>query len=265
MAGDGEKKRMKALIIDDERPVRIAISRLGKWGMYGFDTPVQVENGRDGLKAMHELHPEVVFVDMQMPVMDGIEFLKQASADFPESVYIVVSGYDDFRYAQNAIRYGALDYLLKPVAENDLNAAIEKAVGKIKPDAAGDSKQTGSISVDEAVEILKSKLDNDYAENIKIGDFAEKYYFSKEYLSKVFKARYGSGVYEYLLKVRMERAAGLLRDPDIRIIDISSRIGYTDNNYFSKAFRNYYGMTPTEYRKSSEAGQEDGVNEQRSR
>ena len=63
----------------------------------------------------------------------------------------------------------------------------------------------------------------------------------------------------------MERAAGLLRDPDIRIIDISSRIGYTDNNYFSKAFRNYYGMTPTEYRKSSEAGQEDGVNEQRSR
>jgi two-component system response regulator YesN len=144
------------------------------------------------------------------------------------------------------------------VAENDLNAAIEKAVGKIKPEAAGGSKQSDSVSIDEAVEILKGKLDNDYAENIKIGDFAEEYYFSKEYLSKVFKARYGSGVYEYLLKVRMERAARLLRDPDIRIIDISSRIGYTDNNYFSKAFHNYYGMTPTEYRKNSEVGQEDG-------
>ncbi len=241
---------MKVLIIDDERPVRIAISKLGRWGMYGFDMPVQVENGRDGLKAMHELHPELVFVDMQMPVMDGIEFLRSASEEFPEAVYIVVSGYDDFRYAQNAIKYGALDYLLKPVVEKDLNEAIEKAVNKLQPDfkkTAGNS--VGGVSVDEAVEILKEKIDNDYAENIKISDFAEKYFFSKEYISKVFKTRYGSGVYEYLLRVRMERAAQLLNDPDIRILDISSRIGYTDNNYFSKAFHNYYGLTPTEYRK----------------
>ena len=65
----------------------------------------------------------------------------------------------------------------------------------------------------------------------------------------LFKNKYGFTIYEYVLKLRMERAAELLAQPDIKISDIAERLGYADNHYFSKAFRNYYQLTPTEYRK----------------
>lgn len=242
---------MKALIIDDERPVRIAISKLGQWGKYQLEQPAQVENGKDALSAMYELRPSIVFVDIQMPVMNGLEFLEKATASFPDTAYIIISGYDDFSYAQSAIHYGVTDYLLKPIEEDKLNAAIEKAVRKLCPDFVADSrrKEPSDIKAEEVIEIIRDKIDHQYSENIRISDFSARYFFSKEYLSKLFKTRYGIGIYEYLLKVRMERAAELLRDPGIKILDISARIGYTDNNYFSKAFRNYYNLTPTEFRR----------------
>ena len=87
---------MKTLIADDERPVRIAISKLGQWGKYHLEQPVQVENGQEALLAMYELKPSIVFVDIQMPVMNGLDFLEKASVEFPGTVYIIVSGYDEF-------------------------------------------------------------------------------------------------------------------------------------------------------------------------
>ena len=217
---------MKALIIDDERPVRIAISKLGQWSKYHLEQPYQVENGKEALSAMYELHPSVVFVDMQMPVMNGTEFLEKASREFPDTAFIVISGYDDFNYAKSAIQYGAIEYLLKPIVEDELNAAIEHAIKKVCPDygTSASVPVNSDVSAEEVVEIIKDKIDHAYNTNIKITDFSNRYFFSKEYLSKLFKARYDQGIYEYLLKVRMERAAELLRDPDIKILDISTRV-----------------------------------------
>ena len=82
----------KALIIDDEKPVQIAIQKLGHWRQYHMDPPQLAVNGKDGLSAMREFHPDIVFVDMNMPVMDGASFLMKASQEFPASQYIVVSG-----------------------------------------------------------------------------------------------------------------------------------------------------------------------------
>lgn len=243
----------RSLIIDDEKPVQIAISRLGRFAYYGIEPPRYAVNGKDGLAAMREFHPDIVFVDMSMPVMDGCAFLGKAHEEFPDSQYIVVSGYDDFSYAQHALRNGACDYLLKPVDEESLNCAIEKAVKAIDPDAvfgiSDTSAKTDHITPDEIVTIIKDYIESNYCTNIRISMFAEKYFFSQEYLNKLFKNKYGFTIYEYVLKLRMERAAELLAQPDIKISDIAERLGYADNHYFSKAFRNYYQLTPTEYRK----------------
>ena len=73
----------KALIIDDEKPVQIAIQKLGHWKYYHTDPPHLAVNGKDALNAMREFHPDLVFVDMNMPVMDGASFLMKASQEFP--------------------------------------------------------------------------------------------------------------------------------------------------------------------------------------
>ena len=73
----------KALIIDDERPVQIAVSKLGRWCYYGIEPPATAINGKDGLSCMRELHPDVVFVDMNMPVRTASTSL---SADMTNSI-----------------------------------------------------------------------------------------------------------------------------------------------------------------------------------
>lgn len=246
----------KVLIVDDEKPVRIAISKLGAWSRWHIEPPVYAQNGKEALSTMLEIHPSIVFVDMQMPVMDGTEFLKNANElagkrEFPFKI-IVISGYDDFRYAQDAIRYGAIDYLLKPVEPDKLNAAIERAMKTLYPEEdfdAEDDDVSAELSASEVVELIHETIELHYPDNIRIQDFSEKYFFSKEYLSRLFKVRYGIGIYEYLTSVRMKRAEELLCDPGISIADISGRTGFADSNYFSKAFRTYSGMTPSDYRK----------------
>lgn len=95
---------------------------------------------------------------------------------------------------------------------------------------------------------IKAYIDNHYYEDIKISMFTEKYFLSREYLMKLFKQQFGFGIHEYVQKVRMDKAKQLLDDPTLKIQDISAMLGYKDKNYFSKAFRNYYSVSPSEYR-----------------
>ncbi|WP_410512002.1 response regulator [Paenibacillus sp. BR2-3] len=95
---------------------------------------------------------------------------------------------------------------------------------------------------------IKAYIDNHYFENIKISMFTDKYFLSREYLMKLFKGQYGYGIHEYVQKVRMDKAKDLLNDSSLKIQDISEMLGYKDKNYFSKAFRNYYECSPSEYR-----------------
>jgi len=98
------------------------------------------------------------------------------------------------------------------------------------------------------LENIKAYIDNHYFENIKISMFTDKYFLSREYLMKLFKGQFGYGIHEYVQKVRMDKAKNLLNDPGLKIQDISEMLGYKDKNYFSKAFRNYYECSPSEYR-----------------
>ncbi len=242
----------KALIVDDEKPVRIAISKLGKWSHFKIDPPLMAANGKEALTTMREVRPDIVFVDMHMPLMDGSEFLKEASEEFPSTRFIIISGYDDFTYAQQAIRYGAVDYLLKPIVEEDLNEAILRTLQAMHPGFVplGEEAEETNLDADTVIRIIHDYIEKNYSQNIKISMFSDKYFFSKEYLTRQFKARYHCGIYEYVLQVRMERARELLLDPEIKIQDIAQRLGYADNNYFSKAFRTYYGVSPSAFRQS---------------
>lgn len=247
----------KVLIVDDEKPVRIAISKLGQWAKWHLEPPLYASDGKEALALLSELHPDLVFVDMHMPVMDGTGFLRQASARNPHAAFIVISGYDDFSYAQSAIHYGASDYLLKPVIADELNEAIGRVMTARYPDEdfSVPEASEAALSASEVVDLIHDTIESQYSENMRIQDFADKYFFSKEYLSRLFKSRYQLGIYEYLTMVRMKRAEELLKDSSIPISDISARVGYTDNNYFSKAFRNYRNMTPSEYRREQSESQ----------
>ena len=97
---------------------------------------------------------------------------------------------------------------------------------------------------------IREYIDNNYFKEIKLTVFSEKYFLSKEHLCRMFKDTFGCGIYEYAMKVRMEKAKQMLDEPDIRIQHVSDTLGFNDSNYFSKAFKKYYGISPSEYRAS---------------
>ena len=242
----------KALIVDDEKHVMQAIETLGEWDKYSVSKLFYASNGQDGLTSVREISPELVFVDMKMPIMDGKEFLRLVTVEFPEIKFIVISGYNEFELARAALRHNVVDYLLKPVNEEDL---IEKAIGNLAKSSSrisGNNPSKGKseqiVSSKSIAKAIKQYIDGNYSKEITLTMFSDKYHFSKEYLTKIFKERYNCGIYEYALNIKMSRAKELLNNADIPINEIALRLGYSNSNYFSKAFKNFNGYSPTEYR-----------------
>ncbi|MFD0693973.1 helix-turn-helix domain-containing protein [Paenibacillus sp. GCM10027628] len=148
----------KALIIDDEEPARRAIRALGAWAEYRITTVAEAKDGLEGLSLLKTLQPDLIFVDMRMPFLGGVEFLRQAQA-VSGGKYIVVSGYDDFEFARGAITSGALDYMLKPIKKAELNQAIAKAVEQLdREQAERDNRMTGAILQNISMPLVKEKI-----------------------------------------------------------------------------------------------------------
>lgn len=234
----------KTLIIDDERSVHQAIRSLVDWRAMRLGEPRSAFNGAQALDMMLEDEPDIVFVDMNMPVMDGVAFLSLVSEKFPAVRCIVVSGYDSFDFARTAIRSNVEDYLLKPIDVDDLEAALRKAISLL-PEKPKESRLPADIARE-----IKAYIDAHYGEDISLDLIAEKFYFSREYAGRIFRAQYGCAIYEYIQQVRMEKAGELLKNDKLSLQTVSDALGYSNANYFSKAFRRHYGMSPSEYRKS---------------
>lgn len=114
------------LIIDDEPWAREVVKSLGNWEAMRLRVVGEAEDGREGLRCIAELAPHIVITDMRMPGVDGMELLKRITEEFPSIKMIVMSGYDDFVYLKQAISSRAVDYLLKPLDETELNEALRK-------------------------------------------------------------------------------------------------------------------------------------------
>ena len=230
------------LIIDDEQSVHQAIRSLVDWASLGLHEPQSAYNGVEALHLMESLRPGIAFVDMNMPLMDGVTFLSKATERFADTQFIVVSGYDSFDFARAAIRYNVLDYLLKPIDVDELHAALKKAVS-LMPQPPRESRLPADIAAE-----IRAYIDAHYGEDISLDRIADMFYFSREYVSRIFRAQYGCAVYEYIQQVRMEQALRLLRNPKLSLQTIADCLGYSNANYFSKAFRRFYGISPRGYR-----------------
>lgn len=149
----------KILIIDDEEPLREAITILGDWQGLGVDQILEATNGNDGLAKLREHKIDLVLVDMKMPELNGTEFLQIAEQEFPDLLTIVISGYNDFEYTRQAIRSKVVDYLLKPINRADLNLALRKAIDVLEAKRKKESEFINkNITLNMSLPKLKEKI-----------------------------------------------------------------------------------------------------------
>lgn len=135
---------MRILIVEDEIKIRMGISRL--ISAHTQHTVVgEAKNGKEGLEMISRFHPELVISDIRMPVMDGLEMLQESVKMGNTCHFVILSGYSEFEYAQTAIRYGVDDYLLKPLAPEDVTQLLDKIQKKIDQEEAENIQTTEGI------------------------------------------------------------------------------------------------------------------------
>lgn len=117
----------KVVIIDDEKWIIEGLKTGVDWNKYGFEVVGDAENGIKGLEILESYKPELVFTDIRMPGFNGLELIKKAKEKLPDSLFVILSGYAEFAYAQKAISYGIFDYCLKPFEIDDITELLDRA------------------------------------------------------------------------------------------------------------------------------------------
>ena len=190
-----------------------------------------------------------------MPEKDGLSMIHE-TIDY-DYIAIIISGYDYFSYAQKALKYGVTDYLLKPIDIGQLKEALIDAREIIYKRRNIISKHTNienaigisndSFIKDSTVLEMIDYVKNNYEEKISISDLSQKLAYSESMLNKKFKSEMHITFNEYLIRYRINKAIYLLQNTDYNITEIAYKCGYSSPKYFSRVFKKYLGMSPSDF------------------
>lgn len=123
---------LKVFIVDDESIIREGLRDNIPWQQFGYEFVGEASDGEMALPMIRKLLPDVLITDIKMPFMDGLALSRIVSQEFPKMRIIIISGYDEFEYAQQAIKVGVEQYLLKPVTKNNLQKVLSDIKDKIE-------------------------------------------------------------------------------------------------------------------------------------
>jgi YesN/AraC family two-component response regulator len=246
------KSLVKLLIVDDEDNVRKGIETYIRLNSKRISSIYTAENGEEALEKIFQYQPELMLIDVQMPYKDGLTVMKEAKAAGICPKTIILSGYDEFQYAQKAVRYGAVDYLLKPCRPTEILAKLESLIedGTEKDDAQDANVRENEKQSNHFVDIAVDYINEHYMENLTLTSVAEKVGVTSAYLSTLFTQTLGYGFIDYLNKVRIERASSYLHNFQLKNYEIAYKVGFRDEKYFTKVFKKVTGLSPSEYRKT---------------
>ncbi|WP_284638257.1 response regulator transcription factor [Paenibacillus silviterrae] len=357
----------RILIVDDEQHIREGIAaKIEQCEEAAYLISGEAASGTQALDWLASHFADICITDIRMPVMDGLELIRCIKEKYPWMLCIIVSSYDDFHYAKQALQLGVKDYILKPIdremlqeslagvamtiQQNRLDRAFQILVEKMHPSQGlmnrwkdlletrqfsnypllvvdtlqmfedwvhtdyylfdaltakwiemvakelnlempgqeelrsgdwGDTELTlrhdsarfyfrlgavmrlekGMLSL---IEVLKNSyqhenvkiirqvkhyIDEHYAEKINLEELADLIPISRSYLAVLFKQSTGQTVWNYLVEVRMKNAKLLLLDQKLRIYEVAGKVGYENSEHFSKLFKEYYGVSPKDYRR----------------
>jgi two-component system response regulator YesN len=245
---------LKVVVAEDEELILKHIVKNIQLVNLGFTVVGAAQNGRQALELVEEHSPDLLLTDIRMPVIDGLELLKNIALNYPYIKTIIISGYSEFEYAKQAIKYGVRDYLLKPLEVDELREALSKIKISLKTETDFLKQKIaknvpGSYSPEEIITIVAHFIKENFNREINLNSLAEHFNFNASYLSKLFKKHYEETPVKYLLNLRINEAKHLLHSqPELDIKTIGELVGYSDQFYFSRIFKHITGKSPSEFR-----------------
>lgn len=266
----------RVLIADDEPIERMVITKKLKKMFEGHIEIIQAENGTDALEFYQKNECRIAILDINMPGMSGLKVARKLRELDRDNIAIILTAYDEFDYARQAISAHVLDYLLKPGSDEELSAAVEEALQLLKEqdqrkalekkyNEKDDTENEESFE-EEKQDKMKEEVIQDnvriraitgeileyiqqnYQRDISLQDISGALGYSEAYFCKIFRQCFAKSFTGFLTEYRIQMAKSLLADMKINIKDISMQVGIRDSNYFARIFKRYVGSTPSEYR-----------------
>jgi len=264
------------IIADDEKPVREGILLLGDWERLKLAVAGEAERGDTLCETLKVKHVDILIIDLHMPGIGGADLIKELCRIDEKVKIIIVSGFSDFNYSKQAIASRAVvDYILKPITGAQLNDALENAVKEIEQEKNNSellnearialarmnvieggkiaffedtaySYTSGFLSLP-ILERIKKYVDENYASKLTLQDLSGKFFLSEDYISKLFKKRFGVTLPEYIMSLRVSKAKEWLAE-NMKIIEIAAKLGFVDESHFSKVFKKYTGVSPRKFK-----------------
>ena len=235
-------------IADDEVWITLGLTKLLEKSGYDIWVVGTANNGITAREEIAEFKPDILFTDIRMPGKTGLELLREIPEVSPATKVVMISGYAEFSYAQEAVKLHAYDYLLKPIKEEELN----RILSNISAESGGApfSEEKGTHAPERMIDCVISDILNHYTEDIQLTTLASKYSVSIARLSTEIKKKIGMTFSDYVAQLRIQRAKELLADETMTVSEIAEIVGYNDYFYFIKVFKKVQGISPSKYRKT---------------
>ncbi len=255
----------KVIIVEDENIIRKGLVYSIPWMDMNCSIVGEACNGVEGMELIKEKDPDIVIMDINMPIMSGLTMLEKTYEQYNYAV-IILSGYSDFEYAQRAIHYGVKGYLLKPLQTEELKEAIELAKKECSIRRTWLTKQLekeelrnvslmkelqNEITDDDLVQQMLHFVNVNFRKKIVIQDLVDHLNYSETFLNKRFKDAVGTTFIEYLNRYRIQKALEMINEGETSIQEVAYQCGINDYKYFNVVFRKYIGCSPKEYRKGT--------------
>lgn len=241
-------KKLSVLIVDDEIMIREGFKQLFDWAAHDCEVVGEAADGVEALGKIDILRPDIVIMDINIPIMNGLKVIEMARLKYPETAFIIVSGYDDFSFCQQALRLQITDYILKPVNYEEFGYCIDNLKISLFKHRAF-SEEEDKPKEERTIMSITRFLQEHLSDEIRLTVLAEKFHLSPQYISQLFKSEIGVNFLVYFTNIRIEHAKKLLLSSDMSVAEVADRCGYSDYRVFTKVFKKSEGITPSQFRR----------------
>lgn len=265
-----DKEKESILIVEDNNELRFFLKTI----FAQYFNVIEAENGKAGLEKSKEYQPDIIVSDVMMPEMDGIDMVRALREEMTTShiPIVLLTAKSNIESKIEGMKLGADDYITKPFSAAYLKARIfnlleqrkklqalycasllpasseqQPTEGQTEEKSAPILSPNDQKFMDKVMETIEKNLDNG---NLMVEHIAAEAHMSRSVFFKKLKMLTGLSPIEFLREIRMKRAAQLIETGEYNMAQIAYMVGINDSHYFSKCFKQQYGITPTEYKES---------------
>ncbi len=247
-------RKFNVLIVDDDELAILGLEEGIDWESLEIGKVYKCHSKDTAIRMMKMYPVDILITDIEMPNGNGLELIRWVREFAPKVRAVFYTGHAEFTYAQEALRFGVEDYVLKPIPYEELEAILLRIEKKILLEektislsefAEADAEETTEELVAQVKKLIAENLS---APNLQRDELAAMVHVSPGYLGRIFKKETGLALTDYITKRRIAVAKQLLTKTSLSITGISERVGISYSSYFTKLFKEQVGLTPQEFR-----------------